>query len=221
VKQTDLYIGRMPKETQQAFLFCKELYFLSRSGWYLGGGTALALQVGHRQSVDLDFFTPQTRFQESNLERKLFETGQWRTTLQQRGTMYGVLKGARASFIAYPFFYPSPERIRCGYVRILTSPDIAAMKIIAISQRGRKRDFVDLYWFVTHHESLREVLRRAVTQYPGQEKNLHHILKSLTYFDDAEHDPMPTLFFRATWKEIKQYFQQEIPKVAKELLGLR
>lgn len=220
VKYADLYVNKMTKETQRAFLFCAHLPFLVRSAWYLGGGTALALQVGHRQSVDLDFFTPQARFQERNLEHQLFETGHWKTTFRQRGTIYGILKDARVSFIAYPFFQPSPKRVHCGYLRMLTPPDIAAMKIIAISQRGRKRDFVDLYWYVTNQESIDVVIKRAVSRYPGQEKNMHHILKSLTYFDDAEHDPMPTLFFRATWKGIKKYFQQEIPKAARELLRL-
>jgi predicted nucleotidyltransferase component of viral defense system len=72
------------------------------------------------------------------------------------------------SFIVYPFFQPSLARLRCGNIRILLPKDIVAMKIVAISQRGRKRDFVDLYWHCLNRESLGDVVRRALRQYtPG------------------------------------------------------
>lgn len=95
------------------------------------------------------------------------------------------------------------------------------MKIVAISQRGRKRDFVDLYWYCLNREPLADIIRRAARQYPGQEHNLPHIIKSLVYFADAERDPMPRLFFKADWRTIKTYFQREAPKVAREFLGLK
>lgn len=65
---------------------------------------------------------------------------------------------------------------------------------------------------------LDKVIRAALVQYPGKVHNVPHFLKSLVYFDDAESDPMSTLFLRADWKGIKQYFQREVPKIAKELL---
>lgn len=92
------------------------------------------------------------------------------------------------------------------------------MKIVAISQRGRKRNFVDLYWYCTHRDSLETVILSALEKYPGQGNNLPHILKSLTYFTDAENDPMPKLFFKATWSEVKKYFQREVTRLAKKML---
>ena len=217
----DFYLDKLPRVTRKAFLFCVEhLDFLADSKWYLAGGTALALQVGHRQSVDLDFFLPEADFQATDLERKLVATGEWTTSFRQEGTMYGVLAGAKVSFIAYPFFKPSSQRIRCGNIFILVQSDIAAMKIIAISQRGRKRDFVDLYWYCNNRESLFEVIQRGVKGYPGQEHNINHILRSLVYFVDAEEDPVPKIFFKATWREIKTYFQREVPRITREFLGL-
>ena len=215
----ELYLDQLPAETRQAFLRCISLPLFQSNQWYLAGGTGLALQVGHRQSFDLDFFTPRATFQNFSVERELLATGQWQTTLQEAGTLYGIFMKAKMSLIAYPFFIPGDKRVRCGTIRLLTPEDIAAMKIIAISQRGRKRDFVDLYWYCRHREDLTAVLYRAIKQYPGQEKNLTHLIKSLTYFNDAEQDLMPTIFFTVSWPSIKNFFKREAVKAAQHFLG--
>jgi predicted nucleotidyltransferase component of viral defense system len=221
-KPEELFLDRLPLSARNAFLYCAdELKFLSESNWYLAGGTALTLQVGHRQSMDLDFFLPNVDFDRVELERKLIATKKWNTSFIQKGTIYGTLLKAKMGFIAYPFFKPSSHRITCSNIKILTPNDIAVMKIIAISQRGRKRDFVDLYWYAKNKKPVFDVIQRAIHQYPGQEENLNHILKSLLYFEDAEDDPMPILFFEASWKEVKEYFLQEIPRITKEFLGLK
>ena len=221
VKLKDLYLHRLPRATKRAFLECIELPLFSKFPWYLAGGTALALQEGHRQSVDLDFFTVRSGFAELSTERQLLKTSSWVTSLRQEGTLYGTFYKAKMSFIAYPFFLPSKEKILCGELSMLLSGDIAVMKIVAISQRGRKRDFVDLFWYARQKEPLGEIIKRTVEKYPGQERNLNHILRSLIYFDDAEDDPMPKLFFKATWKQIKDYFITETVRAAGSLLGLK
>lgn len=160
----ELRLARLPAPARRAFLKCVKLPLFRRSQWYLAGGTALALQVGHRQSQDLDFFTPRDVFPERALERSLLATGSWSTDLIERGTIYGTLSGAKVSFIAYPFFVPTPERIGCGNVRILALRDIAVMKIIAVSQRGRLRDFVDLYWYCVNREPLEDLFPRVLAQ---------------------------------------------------------
>lgn len=212
-KRLDLHFDALPSATQKALKLFSNFSWLKRSRWYLAGDTALALQVGHRQSVDLDFFTSASRFAELELERKLFATGQWKTTLRQAGTIYGELLGAKVSFIAYPFFQTSRKRLLYNYVQMLLVQDIAAMKIIAISQRGRKRDFVDLYWLCQNFSSLDQIVTHALNSYPGQSDNLHHIIKSLVYFDDAEFDPMPKLFFEITWNKIEKFFVREVTKL--------
>ena len=169
VALSELHLTALPRSTQQAFLQASTWRFLLRTDWYLAGGTALALQVGHRKSVDLDFFLPKKNFQIDTLERNLFVTKRWTTSFREAGTLYGEFMNAKMSFIAYPFFQPSPQRLSYGSIRLLLPNDIAAMKIIAISQRGRKRDFIDLYWYCKNREALEDVVRRAVRQYPGQE----------------------------------------------------
>lgn len=208
----------LPEETREAFMRCTELSFLQRD-WYLAGGTALALQAGHRRSVDLDFFTPQKTMDGRTLAERFSTAGSWKTTLVDEGTLYGEFYGAKVSLISYPFFTPAEPCLHVGAVSILTPPDIAAMKITAISQRGRKRDFFDLYWLSEHSLPLNESLARAEHQYSVRQ-NMNHILKSLVYFDDAEGDPEPVLFFAATWRQVKDYFIKEVAVATRKAMGL-
>lgn len=220
ISPNDLHLEVLPPATKKAFLKCTEVSFFADTPWYLAGGTALGLQVAHRQSVDLDFFTPQKFLSRARLEREMFKHGDWVTSFGDEGTLYGKFLKAKVSFIAYPFFRPSNDQLQCGTLRILKPHDIAAMKIIAVSQRGRKRDFVDLYWYCLNREPLLEVIRHAINQYPGQEQNIPHFLKSLSYFDDAEADPMPKVFFDADWKKIKKFFERETKLATQKLLKL-
>lgn len=215
-----LFLTILPRAARRAFDALSEAPSLLKNGWYLAGGTALALRVGHRQSVDLDFFTQRAAFGETALERKLLAAGRWTTTFREEGTIYGTFHNAKVSFIAYPFFIPMQPFIAHGALRIASERDVAVMKIIALSQRGRKRDFADLYWYCKNREPLAEVIARVPVQYPGQKHNMPHFIKSLTYFDDAEHDPMPKLFFNVGWGSIKRFFRAEAPRVAQELLRL-
>jgi len=216
----DLHTEVLPPQTQEAFKACINFPSLEKD-WYLAGGTALALQVGHRSSEDLDFFTPQKDFDIERLERLIPVIGDWETTQTERATLYGILQGASVSFIAYPFYQPSNNRIYCGAIHMLLPDDIMAMKIVAVSQRGKKRDFVDLYWYLAvHGASLSATIQRTLEQFPDRQHSVPHFLKSLVYFDDAEDDPMPKLHFETDWETIKVYFKKEVPKITKELVGL-
>ena len=95
------------------------------------------------------------------------------------------------------------------------------MKIIAISQRGRKRDFFDLYWCAKNIESLEQAMLRLDEQYPTVRHNYHHIIKSLDYFDDAENDPAPKIFFKASWKEVKNFFRKEAVALIRQIFGVK
>lgn len=210
----------LPADARQALAFFAAADWLRRTPWYLAGGTALALQINHRSSVDLDFFTPRGGFSSSRLLARLPKE-KWATDILREGTIYGRFRGTKVSFIAYPFFVPRQPYHWHGAVRVLDPKDIAVMKIIAISQRGRKRDFVDLYWYCMHREPLTVIIRRVDDQYPTVTHDYHHIIKALSYFADAEADPMPKIFFTASWPEIKKFFRREAVKAARELLGLR
>lgn len=206
----------LPSATKKALDILGKAMWLKRSSWYLAGGTALALQTGHRSSVDLDFFLPKYNFSSSKLLEH-FGKNNWETDILRENTVYGKLAKAKTSFIAYPFFVPRKPFHWYGTVRILDADDIAVMKLIAISQRGRKRDFVDLYWYCKNRGSLFEIFSKLDDQYPSVAHNYQHILKSLTYFVDAENDPMPKIFFKATWQGIKKFFEAEVVEIARKL----
>lgn len=142
-----------------------------------------------------------------------FSESVWQADIVTNDTIYGKVHNAKVSFIAYPFFLPQQPYHTIKHVHMLDAKDIAVMKIVAISQRGRKRDFLDLYWYVRQQEPLSDILLRLPKQYPTVAHDYNHILKSLMYFVDAEHDPMPRTFFAVSWMEIKQYFKKEIPRI--------
>ncbi|OGI94960.1 hypothetical protein A3A03_02190 [Candidatus Nomurabacteria bacterium RIFCSPLOWO2_01_FULL_40_18] len=219
-KSLNFHLGILPEKTRKALDFLSKKDWLADSRWYLAGGTALALQTGHRKSVDLDFFTQDKSFSNDNLLGHFSSLAEWKTDINSQGTIYGELFGAKVSFIAYPFFTPVEKPMLFGYVKILKQPDIAVMKIIAISQRGRKRDFFDLYWLVHHGEDLENTIRKLKNQYPTVAHDYHHILKSLVYFEDAEKDATPEINFKVTWNEIKNFFIHHIPQITKDLVDL-
>lgn len=218
-KQIDLHFDILPRATKKALDFLSKRTWLKNSKWYLAGGTALALQANHRRSVDLDFFSQAKNFDNNDFLRQLADIKEWRLTLNRKNTIYGELFNAKASFIAYPFFVPQDQLKHYGFIRILSPQDIAVMKIIAISQRGRKRDFFDLYWCAKNVEPLENIIKRLKKQYPTIAHDYHHLLKSLVYFNDAESDPAPTIYFNATWRKVKKFFIKEVPHITRELIG--
>lgn len=215
---TGWHFNILPRQTKIALDFLSQESWLKKTQWYLAGGTALALQAGHRSSVDLDFFTTQSSFNNVSLLKHFLGNQNWKTSINDEGTIYGELFDAKISFIAYPFFYPKQPPKHYGAVNVIQPLDIAVMKIIAISQRGRKRDFFDLYWCVKNLEPLEETIRRLKFQYPSVAHDYHHILKSLAYFTDAEADPMPKISFKAAWPEVKNFFKKEVIALSKKIL---
>lgn len=216
-KDLTWHFNILPRATKKALDFLSEQKWLKGRVWYLAGGTALALQAGHRQSVDLDFFLAKKDFNNDDLLREFDGLKEWIVTLNRKNTIYGSLFKAKVSFIAYPFFTPSDEGKYYGAIRILSPRDIAVMKIVAISQRGRKRDFFDLYWCAHNIEPLEKIIGRLKIQYPSIVHDYHHILKALVYFEDATVDPAPNIFFQVSWIKVKKYFTEEVPKIAEKL----
>ncbi len=220
LKKLNWHYKTLPSETKKALDFLSKETWLADSNWYLAGGTALALQSGNRKSVDLDFFTTDKDFDKVELLDNFSNKPEWNTTIDKKNTIYGVLCGAKVSFIAYPFFVPKLAMNLHGTISVLAPIDIAVMKIIAVSQRGRKRDFFDLYWCAKNIESLDNLIKKLPAQYPSVAHDYNHILKSLVYFEDAESDPEPEIYFKASWKEIKDFFETEIPRITSEIIGL-
>ena len=195
----------------------KSLATLGESGLlrdaYLAGGTALALQIGHRISVDLDFFTSK-EFNGNIFVRKLKKLiPDFQLERMAAGTVLGNINKIRFSFFFYDYLLLFKKHNLSG-IKIADIKDIAPMKIAAISDRGTKRDFIDLYFIIKMEKvlSLDEVLRLYDKKFGLLKQNKIHILKSLCYFDDAEQEPMPKMLKDVSWKEVKKFFEEEIKK---------
>lgn len=196
----------------------KSLAVLGKSGLledaYLAGGTALALQIGHRISVDFDFFTPK-EFNENIFVRRLKKMlPDFQLERTAAGTVLGDIKKIRFSL----FFYDYPlifKRHNFSGVNIADIKDIAPMKVAAVSDRGTRRDFIDLYFVIKMKKilSLHEILKLYDKKFNLLKQNKIHILKSLVYFDDAEKEMMPKMLKNVSWKEVKNFFEKEIKKI--------
>ena len=177
--------------------------------FYLAGGTALALQLGHRESIDLDWFS-QTDFSNSVIKEKLPQLGKVEIIGEEEGTVNAVLDGVKLSFLRYryPLVFPL---VMFGKVKLADERDIAAMKIDAASSRGSKKDFIDIYFLLKKY-SLAELIGVFEQKYKGITYNKLHILKSLVYFADADNEPMPVMIQRADWEEVKESLRDKINK---------
>lgn len=207
----------IPPETERVLTLLAGVPWIR--AWYLAGGTALALHYDHRSSVDLDFFTERKTFDEQDLVRNLRRAGAWKTTATDVGTLYGELHRIKTSFIAYPWFRPKHVE-RVGSLRILGPDDIAVMKVLAIAQRGRRRDFVDLYAYCQRGHALGTLLGRVRQQYSDRAPDLAHLLRSLVFFTDAEKDPPVRLVTPIAWHSIAGFFEREVRALGRRHFGL-
>lgn len=168
-------------------------------GMRLVGGTALALQYGHRQSVDLDFFgTPAA--DQDDLLAMVEKIGPYRLRNRTKNILQLIVNDIMVDIVDYSQ-YPWIDEPVCHEGITLASPnDIAAMKINAVEGRGTKKDFVDIYQLLQHY-SLDELLAFYSQKYPNY--SIFRALLSLNYFDDADPQAMPKMLIPADWEEIK------------------
>jgi hypothetical protein len=180
--------------------------------WILAGGTGLALQLGHRISIDLEFFSEHP-FDSQGLRVSLAGLGQLEVQAQDADTLHVRLDGIRLSFLKseVPFVFPTTAY---RGLRLADARDIAAMKIVAVGGRGSRKDFVDLHAYLEaggDFPSLMELLNR---RYAGTSFNAVHLLRSLVYFEDAEQEPMPRMIHKTAWKDIRARLEEEVRRWA-------
>lgn len=179
-------------------------------GFYLAGGTGLALHLGHRVSRDLDFFSPGL-FSEEKLIEKIRHARDFSLLARSAQTLHAEIQRTKVSFLgyAYPLLFPLFDFRGAG---VADPRDIACMKISAIASRGTKRDFVDLYATARQY-GLADLLTLFSRKFAGVEYSRVHLFKSLTYFEDAEQDPMPDMRAPLVWDDVKGFFAQELPRL--------
>ena len=169
-------------------------------GFYLAGGTALALQIGHRYSRDLDFFT-QRNFNTEILTNKLIGK-ELKIRLMEEGTILSELQNTSVSF----FYYPYPlifNTVDFNGIQVAQVNDIAAMKLIDIAQRAEKKDYFDIAE-VLKRIPLPELKEITIKKSGKSRLNWYHIVKSLFFFSDVEDSPDP-MYSDETWDKVKKF----------------
>lgn len=167
-------------------------------GLRLVGGTALALQLGHRRSVDIDLFgSMENDF--FTISQKLSGMGKVTLLNQTENIHIYLVNGIKVDLVKYP--YPWLENVdTIDGIRLAGTKDIAAMKLAAVTGRGTRKDFFDLYFLLMQY-TLREMLSFYEQKFPDGSSFL--VLKSLTYFDDANHDQSPLMLQPINWDTVK------------------
>jgi hypothetical protein len=176
--------------------------------WILAGGTALALQLGHRVSLDLDFFR-HDQADLAELRGTLAKIGRLEVQSMSRGTLHGDLDGVRLSFLRSeaPFLY---EPLVYRGLHLADVREIAAMKVIAAAGRGSKKDFIDLYAYFETGATFGDLMAIVQQRYAGTDFNAMHLLRSLVYFEDAEAEPMPRMLAKIDWPQVRRKLESEV-----------
>ena len=171
----------------------------------LVGGTALALQLGHRSSIDLDLFG-HLDCDDIQLRTILAPYGQLRVMKCTANVKIFTINGIKVDIVNYDSPWIDGMVIEDG-IRLSSVPEIAAMKIRAIIGRGTRKDFVDLYYLLQQN-SLDQLMDLFYKKYP--DVNDFMAIRSLTYFDDAEQAPMPMMRIAVPWDTMKKYINEQV-----------
>ncbi len=187
---------------------------LSPRGFYLGGGTATALFLGHRRSVDLDWFREDAIDDPLRLAAEIREIdGRFRASQVAPGTLHGTVGGVRVSFLEYR--YPLLERpfaSRTLGVRLASPDDLATMKVAAAVQRGAKKDFIDLFALASRHRPLAEMIELYVKRFAI--RDVGHALYGLSFFEQADRERSPRMLWRVRWPAVKAAFERWVREIA-------
>ena len=188
------------------------------AGSYLAGGTALTLILGHRESIDFDWFSP-SNFDSEVLARQLSNLKPFEVNEASKGTLHGILDGVRVTWLYYPnplldHLITSPEMPN---LKLASLKDIGVMKLAALSHRGSAKDFVDLYRIQQEGLELEALIKLMPLKFPEAKINYYHIVKSFSYFDDAELEPLPKMHAPLNWQKMKDFFLEEQTKLLKKI----
>ncbi len=181
-----------------------------KKDFYLGGGTALALQIGHRDSIDFDFFKEgeiDTQKLFNDLEE--FFTGHHLLKVQEERNTLGLIvdDSIMLSFFGYKYKLIR-ELVKEENLNLASVEDIGCMKLSAITGRASNKDYLDLY-YILQNIRLADLLEKASEKFPALDLNL--ILKSLVYFEDVTLEP---IMFKnnnhVDFEEVKKFLEEKV-----------
>jgi len=180
--------------------------------FYLAGGTALALRLGHRRSYDFDFFSG-NKFNSGLYSNMIIKDFGGSISSLSDDTVNGIIKNINVSFLLYPYkLIRDPEKY--NNLDLASLEDLTCMKCSAIMKRGTKRDFFDIYEILKIIQPL-EIKNYMLEKYKKNGNSFYHLTRSLFYFEDAENDIDPVSLNGTTWEKVKAYLTSNEKKITK------
>lgn len=178
-------------------------------GCRLVGGTSLALQYGHRSSVDLDMFgdVPDDDLALLDILERFGTVQGQKTSKYIKSFVVDAIKVDFVNYSRYPWI---DDAVVEDGLRLASPKDIAAMKTYAVQNRGSKKDFIDMY-FLLQRFTLEEILGFYSQKYPNY--SMFRTRMSLTYFEDAENQECPKMWVDVDWKTVKESISQAVRQV--------
>jgi len=176
----------------------------------LVGGTSLALQYGHRKSIDINLFG-EINSDALSISRRLDEVGEVTQLKKSDNINIYSINNIKVDIVNYHYKWLADPRTEDGLI-LAQEKDIAAMKLAAITGRGTKKDFIDLY-FLLQKYALSQLLDFYSQKY--HDGSIFLVIKSLSYFDDAEPDKEPVMLKHVKWEDIKNHIVSELSKYLK------
>jgi len=186
--------------------------------FYLAGGTALALQLGHRQSADLDFFSETDEVRTEMHQHVVQVLKAFSPTIVEQvwGNLLLVVESLRVGFFGYGYPLIAPPVMTEG-VPLASLTDIGLMKMDALVTRASRKDFHDLY-AIARHISLRALLDLAPVKYPSVRDFEAMVVRTMAYFDRADQEePLPLLQV-VDWETVKTFFREQAVALGRKWL---
>jgi hypothetical protein len=180
---------------------------LAHTDFYLAGGTAAALQIGHRSSMHLDWFIDKLGDPEILFRRLKSYNIAFEIQSVSPETVYLTVNTVEASFMGYDYPLIQPKVFWPDHgIHLAGLDDIACMKLSAIALRGSRKDFVDLHYLITHVRPLEDYLQLYIKKFKN--RDIGHVVRSLVYFADAEGEPALKMIKPVIWQDLKSDFEQ-------------
>lgn len=173
--------------------------------YYLVGGTAIALHIGHRKSIDYDLFT-EGKVNTLAIKKQVSSAG-FRTRIinQQADQIHFLMNEVKITFFQFPFTLPASV-FHKKYFRMPDLLTLAAMKAFALGGRGKWKDYVDMYFLIKFHLSTKEICNRATELFPNVFSPVL-FYKQLCYFADIKYDEQVEFMpgFEVSEEEVKNF----------------
>lgn len=205
--------------TRQTFNQIGRLPFIT--SFYLAGGSGLALHLGHRFSVDLDFFSQDTHaldpVQRDGL-RILLDDPTLAITYDKDGTFVATWQGVGVSFFRLPIYPLVQLPVMLEGIPLATVPEIGAMKLAAMIDRGTRKDLVDLYCLL-QVVSLETIFAVAAVKYARVRSFPVSAVRAMAYFADAERLPMPRMLDQTPWTKMKKFLEHQAMEAGRRNLA--